>query len=99
MCDLILLQSLCNKRSWFRNIPRDLPILLVSGDHDPVGNYGKGVEEVFRRLRSAGVKNVSLKLYSGMRHEILNEIGKETVWEDILKFLHSEIFSEKNEKK
>ena len=92
MCDLILLQSLCNKRSWFRNIPKELPVLLVSGDRDPVGNYGKGVEEVYRRLRSAGVRNVSLKLYPDMRHEILNEIGKENVREDILQYLLSQKF-------
>ena len=98
MCDLIRLQSRCNKRDWFKRFPKNLPVLLVSGDRDPVGNYGKGAEEVFRRLRAAGVKGVSLKLYSGMRHEILNEIGKESVWEDILDFLRSENFSEKMKK-
>ena len=94
MCDLILLQSLCNKRSWFGNIPRELPILLVAGDCDPVGNYGKGVEEVYRRLRAAGARNVSCKLYPGMRHEILKEIGKETVWKDMLDFLTAQILKE-----
>ena len=95
MCDLILLKSLCNKRSWFRNIRKDIPMLIVSGEHDPVGNYGKGVEEVYRRLLAEGVTDVVRKLYPGMRHEILNELGKETVWQDILDFLHSQIFEEK----
>lgn len=89
MCDLILLQSLCNKRSWFKSVPKELPILLISGENDPVGNYGRGVKEVYRRLRSAGVSDVSLRLYPDMRHEILNDIGKENVREDILRFLPS----------
>ena len=89
MCDLILLQSLCNKRRWFQSVPKALPVLVVSGENDPVGNYGGGVREVYRRLLNAGVKDVSLKLYPDMRHEILNELGKETVWEDILRFLPS----------
>ena len=99
MCDLILLQSLCNRRDWFRNIRKDLPMLIVSGERDPVGNYGKGVEEVYRKLLAEGVTDVLRKLYPGMRHEILNEIGKKSVWQDILDFLQSQIFEEKNEKK
>jgi alpha-beta hydrolase superfamily lysophospholipase len=92
MCDLILLQSLCNKRTWFRSMPKALPILLISGENDPVGNYGGGVREVARSLQRAGVKNVCLKLYPDMRHEILNELGKETVWEDILRYLRLQNF-------
>ena len=92
MCDLILLQSRCNKRDWFRSVPKDLPILLISGENDPVGNYGKGVREVARSLQRAGVKDVCLKLYPDMRHEILNELGKETVWEDILRYLRLQNF-------
>jgi alpha-beta hydrolase superfamily lysophospholipase len=92
MCDLILLQSLCNKRRWYASIRKDLPILIVSGDADPVGNYGKGVEEVYESLIAEGVTDVSRKLYPGMRHEILNEIDREPVWKDILDFLQNQIF-------
>ena len=95
MCDLILLQSLCNKKDWFMNIRKDLPILIVSGEQDPVGNYGKGVEEVYVSLIAEGVTDVFRKLYPEMRHEILNEFGREDVWTDILEFLLSQI-SEKN---
>lgn len=95
MCDLILLQSICNKRDWYMNIRKDLPMLIVSGEQDPVGNYGKGVEQVYAALIAEGVTDVSRKLYPEMRHEILNEIGRETVQADILDFLLSQI-SEKN---
>ena len=95
MCDLILLQSLCNKKDWFMNIRKDMPILIVSGSEDPVGGYGKGIEQVYESLIAEGVTDVSRKLYPEMRHEILNEIGREAVYEDILDFLISQI-SEKN---
>ncbi len=98
MCDLIRLQSASNRKDWFAGIRKDLPILLVSGDMDPVGNYGKGVEEVYAALIAEGVTDVSRKLYSGMRHEILNEIDKKIVWQDILDFLSMQIFEEKNKK-
>lgn len=91
MCDLILLQSLCNRKDWFMNIRKDLPILIVSGEEDPVGCYGKGVEQVYESLIAEGVTDVSRKLYPDMRHEILNEIGREDVYADILDFLLSQI--------
>lgn len=64
-------------------IPPDLPILLVSGDSDPVGDFGRGVRAVKRQLERAGVKDVSLKLYREYRHEILNEVHREQVYQDI----------------
>ncbi len=67
--------------------PKDLPIILLSGEMDPVGNYGKGVQEVYRSLRKAGIKDVTLKLYPNDRHEILNETDRFQVYEDIFRFL------------
>ena len=77
------------------NIRKDMPILIVSGAEDPVGGYGKGIEQVYESLIAEGVTDVSRKLYPDMRHEILNEIGRDAVYEDILDFLISQI-SEKN---
>lgn len=70
---------------WYTSISKDLPIFIVAGKDDPVGNYGDGVYKVFTRLSSKGC-NVRIKLYSGMRHEILNEIRKEEPYADILCF-------------
>lgn len=72
---------------WAAAVPKDLPIYLVAGADDPVGNYGEGPKQVADMLRAAGVKNVELKLYPGMRHELLNELGKEQVYSDILDWL------------
>ncbi|SDB21884.1 Lysophospholipase, alpha-beta hydrolase superfamily [Pseudobutyrivibrio sp. YE44] len=64
-----------------------MPLLVVSGDADPVGNLGEGTRAAADLFKKAGVKDVTLKLYHGDRHEILNELDRETVYEDIYKWL------------
>ncbi len=65
----------------------NIPILVVAGEEDPVGAYGVGPKEYYEKLKSLGCEKASLKLYPGMRHEILNEIGKEEVYEDMKNFV------------
>lgn len=65
-------------------IPNSLPIFIISGDDDPVGALGEGVKTVYRMFKQSGKKDLSYKLYPGFRHEILNEIGKEEVYQDVL---------------
>ena len=74
-------------KKYFQRIPKLLPILLASGKEDPVGNYGKGVEKVYKQFSDLGIRDLEIKLYDDMRHELLNEIGKEEVYEDILFWL------------
>lgn len=76
-----------NKQEKAGNIPKVLPIVFVAGSEDPVGNNGKGVEAVYQRYLEKGAKNVSLKLYEGDRHEILNELDRVTVYKDILSWM------------
>jgi alpha-beta hydrolase superfamily lysophospholipase len=85
MGDLIRLIKYSNDDAWFKNISAELPILLVSGEDDPVGDYGKGVLEVESRLKKNG-KNVTCKLYRGARHEILNDFTYQETLDDILEF-------------
>lgn len=73
---------------WAHSVPKDLPLFLIAGDQDPVGNYGEGPRQVADWLQAAGVRGVQLKLYPGMRHEVLNENGKEEVYGDILEWLN-----------
>ena len=68
----------------FAATPVDLPILVVSGSADPVGRDGAGVREVATAYRRAGVREVSLRLYPGARHELLNETNREQVTADLL---------------
>ncbi|MBR3766821.1 MAG: lysophospholipase [Clostridia bacterium] len=87
--DLFSLLASISTNDWYNEVPKDLPIYLIAGDMDPVGNYGKGVTEVYNKLRSSGHTNVSIKLYKGLRHEIHNEKNRQTVLDDILKFADS----------
>ena len=72
-------------------VPKDLPVLFVAGDGDPVGEMGKGVRAAAKLLRDAGVKRVDEKLYPGMRHEIHNEKGREQVYADVSRWIEEAI--------
>ncbi len=76
-----------NQKRHIETIPKTLPLLLVSGQDDPVGNYGAGVRSAYETYQAAGIKDISLKLYPKDRHEILNETDRETVYEDIYRWL------------
>ena len=71
-------------------INKNLPILLVSGSDDPVGDNGKGVKAVYDLMFNSGLK-VEMKLYENDRHEILNETDKEKVYGDIKEWINSNI--------
>ena len=68
-------------------MPKHLPVLFVSGQEDPVGDFGKGVEKVFHSFEALGMEHVQLKLYPGDRHEILNEADRQDVYGDIYRFI------------
>lgn len=77
-----------NQQNNIDKIPKDLPILLVSGEDDPVGDLGEGVKKVYQKFQKAGIKDVVCRLYKNDRHEILNETDREVVYEDILLWLN-----------
>ncbi len=66
---------------------KDLPLILMSGDADPVGGRGVQVAKVYSLLVRAGCKDVAYKFYPGARHEILNETNRADVYKDILDWL------------
>jgi alpha-beta hydrolase superfamily lysophospholipase len=72
-------------------IPKSLPVLFVSGAEDPVGNFGKGVRKVCEIYKSAGLRDVSLKLYEGDRHEILNETNREQVYQELYEWFEEKL--------
>ncbi|MCT4542100.1 MAG: lysophospholipase [Vallitalea sp.] len=73
----------------FDNTPNDLPILIFSGEKDNVG--GAKVSSVYDTYKKAGIKDVSLKIYEGAYHEVLNEINKEEVYEDIYQWINTHL--------
>lgn len=84
---LLTVHGKSNSDACFAATPKDLPVLLIAGADDPVGDYGNGVKTVFGAYKRAGVKEVSLKLYDDCRHEILNDVYKQRVIADILAFI------------
>ncbi|GGK30926.1 alpha/beta hydrolase [Caldalkalibacillus thermarum] len=72
-------------------IPKDLPLLFISGDQDPVGKQGKGVLAAVQMYKRAGLKHVSYKLYKDGRHEILNELNRQDVYADIVSWLEEQL--------
>lgn len=75
----------------FEKIPKDIPVLFLSGEEDPVGDYGEGVVSAKNALVRAGLTEVSMKLYPTDRHEILNETDREAVYEDVYDWLTSHL--------
>lgn len=70
---------------------KNLPVFFIAGGDDPVGSYGKGVRKAAEAFRQAGMQDVTVKLYPLCRHEILNEINKEEVYQDVLTWINSKI--------
>lgn len=89
--DLFTILNKVSGKDWFDSVNPDLPLLITSGEDDPVGAYGKGTKQVYNDLKAADKKDVTLKLYAGMRHEILNEVENKTVYEDIAAWALSKI--------
>ena len=77
-----------------KNISRmeqSLPVFLISGEEDPVGEYGKGVMRVYKAFLDAGMTDVTMKLYPDCRHELLNELNRDEVMADILGWLKTRL--------
>lgn len=78
--------GLVSTRKWYRSMNRNLPVLLISGREDPIGNFGKGIEEICQRLSAEGC-TVEMKLYDGIRHELQSDPDRETVFHDMLSWM------------
>ena len=88
---LVAGQGAVNTASHAAAVPADLPMLLASGDRDPVGAMGRGVQRAATLYRRAGVREVSVLLYPGGRHELLNETNRDQVTGDILTWIDGHV--------
>ncbi len=77
--DLFGVLDSVSKKDCYENTPEKLPIFIIAGNDDPVGSYGKGIEKVYNEYIKTGHNKVTMKIFPRMRHEILNEFGKEEV--------------------
>jgi alpha-beta hydrolase superfamily lysophospholipase len=89
--DLLKGSKKVNQVSTFKNTPKELPLFIFSGDKDPVGEMGKGVKKVKNKYQKAGINDITLKLYKGGRHEMLNEVNKNEVEQDVINWLNEKI--------
>ncbi|MEB2302459.1 lysophospholipase [Lysinibacillus xylanilyticus] len=76
-----------NRKSEIAKVKKDLPILLISGSKDPVGEQGQGVYAVAEQFAEAGIQDVTVYLFEDKRHEILNEDNREAVYQVLLRWL------------
>ena len=85
--DLTTLLGFVSGKKWFESLDKELPVLIISGAMDPVGNFGKGIDQVYDMLTAAGKKNLKKILYPDGRHEILNEEALfDKVCEDVIEW-------------
>ena len=91
MYDMMSGLALIGSNSHMMKMRKDLPILFIAGEADPVGSWGKGVRTVFDRFKGIGMQDVTIKMYPEMRHEVLNELGREQVWNDVLSWIDGKL--------
>jgi len=89
--DLIKGSKKINDKRTFKATPKDLSIYIFSGDKDPVGDMGKGTKKVANQYKKAGVSDITLKIYENGRHEMLNEVNKTEVEQDLINWLNARI--------
>lgn len=89
--DLFSALNEANAEDWYNSFNKNLPVLLIAGEDDPVGAYGKGVTKVCENLKNAGHSDVTLKLYPADRHEILNETDRDDVMNYLVSWFNSKL--------
>ena len=81
----------CQKPENLQKIPEGLPVLIISGEEDPVGAYGEGVRKTAQAMEKSGMKRLTVRLYPAYRHELLNELERITVMEEIYDWINANV--------
>ena len=92
MQDLLDGLWLITRKKNLQRMDLSMPVLFIAGQDDPVGNMGRGVQKAHQNFLEVGVKDADIRLYDGLRHEILNEDSHMEVYTDILVWLKQQIF-------
>ncbi len=85
--DLLMLASTASTSFFMKKTRTTLPMLVISGKQDPVGNYGKEVNRMLSLYRKWGYAHVTGKLYPECRHELLQELNSDEIMKDILSWI------------
>lgn len=89
--DLFALTKEVSGDNWAGKIPKSLPVLIISGKDDPVGNYGEGPRKIYSILEDNELNELRIIIYESCRHEILNENAKDNVQKDVLDWVRDVI--------
>lgn len=79
------------KKENLAKMRKDLPVFFIAGGDDPVGSYGKGIHKCVEEFKRNGMTDVSVRIYPLCRHEILNEINKEEIFEDVAQWIEKKL--------
>lgn len=90
--ELLSAMEFTGKKKELKKMNPDTPVFFASGTKDPVGDCGKGVLRAYRYFLEAGVKDVSMKMYPELRHDILREAGSDKIYNDICRWLKQRMF-------
>ncbi len=90
-CTLFRSMYLAEDGALLQKMDEDMPILFISGEMDPVGDFGKGVKKAVNAFYDSGMENVECILYPEARHELTNEVNREEVFQDVLEWLEFHI--------
>lgn len=82
-----LIKGACSKKR-AKKINKDLPMFIMTGKDDPVGRLGKDIYKIEKLYKKVGIKDVRIKVYNGMRHEVLNEVQNVVPITDIVNFIN-----------
>jgi alpha-beta hydrolase superfamily lysophospholipase len=89
--DMLLGIKKADKLEELKKVPKHLPIFIIAGEKDPVGNYTKLVRKAISNYEKVGIQNLQYKFYPEARHEILNETNKEEVYRDVIEWIEERI--------
>ena len=82
--------ALVSTRKWYRSLSVEMPILLISGKEDPIGDFGKGITDIHHRMLEMGCL-ADIHLYDGIRHELQSDPRHEEIFNDMLKWMKNHI--------
>ena len=85
--DVFTLVKLTAQKENIDNIPKELPIFIISGGEDILGEYSEGLKRLNEAYAKSGIKDVSLKIYDGARHALIHELNRQEVFEDVYNWI------------
>lgn len=85
--DMFEMTKKCTSDDFFDSYPKNIPLMFISGNGDPIGEYLNGVSKTVEEIKKRGIEPKVIFYKNGERHELLKELNKTDIYEDIIKFM------------